>query len=202
MENPTKETTKTKSNDEEIITEQDNSNNSSNDSDLFGLEDDDFSLFEENFNQDREGAQDLEDDEDPDESAEPDRDLVGDTTDEDEYMFRFLLSILDDTRAMGFSFWAAGNIAEADKYRYYDNLDAPKHRELLRAGRIVARKYKFSAMPELVILLSIVISSAMLWKTAAKDKKERQEKEEKQRQQPMKAQRGGKNTNSKKKGML
>jgi hypothetical protein len=121
---------------------------------------------------------------DEEEGEEPPR--MSETTEEDEAYFKLFMGFIDNTRASVFSLYVGGDMEKVKDYKIYNNWDDPQHAEILRAGRIVAKKYKFHAfdhLPELMIVGSILMSSYFLYKQAKNEKEEKQ-KETTKAQQP------------------
>ncbi len=105
--------------------------------------------------------------------AENPNPTISQTSQEDEQYFKLGMGLLDSNRAILLSLYVSGDMENVDKYMYYKDWNDPKHRPILEAGRVVANKYKFSAfkyLPELCLVLAIVVSSAVLFSLAKKDK--------------------------------
>ncbi len=105
--------------------------------------------------------------------AENPNPTISQTSQEDEQYCKLFLGLLDNNRAIMLSLYVSGDMENVDKYMYYRDWSDPKHKPILEAGRVVAAKYKFSAfkyLPELCLVLAIVVSSAVLFSIAKKDK--------------------------------
>lgn len=143
-------------------------NDDDNEEDLFSQA----HQYRETFEYDGEGDEEHEDD--PEGEEIDDNVKVSDTTEEDETYYKLAMGFLDTTRAMGLSMYAEGDVSAVDKYIFYKDWNDPKHKAELEAGRVVARKWKFSAfkhLPEMVLILAVVVSTVILFNQAKKDKK-------------------------------
>jgi len=120
------------------------------------------------------GGDDLDNEpEEPGEERKPNN--FSNPAEEDVASYQIGMGVLDNTRAMFLSFHAVGDISLVDKYTFYKNWDDPKHKAELRAGAIVAKKWKFSSfqnLPEFAILIALVASTLILVSQAKADKKE------------------------------
>lgn len=103
----------------------------------------------------------------------PQNPTISQTSQEDEQYFKLAMGLLDSNRAICLSLYVDGNMDNVDKWMYYKDWNDPKHRPILEAGRVVAAKYKLSAfnyLPEFCLILAIVVSSAILFSMAKKEK--------------------------------
>lgn len=152
---------------EEIVIENDNSSDDA--LDFFTGSDSPRENFEHVENEDD------EDQEEGEEQNEQEQPTISETSEEDEQYFKIVVGFLDNTRAMGLSFYATGGMESVDKYTYYTDWNDKKHKQFLEAGCVVAKKHKFSAfknLPEMVIVIAIIISTGMLFSQAKKEKLE------------------------------
>lgn len=97
---------------------------------------------------------------------------------EDEDFAKGALEFIDETRALWLSTVATGSIDDADRFIYYKGLDKGKHRLTVKAAAQLSRQYRLGQSPLLILLVSLVVSTWVMWRRAKQESKKRKATEQ------------------------
>lgn len=147
-----------------------------------GQIDDDIKVFDETMSQEVEESSkdDAPASEGPEGGTSTDSEPDQEYDNEDEDFAKGALEFIDETRALWLSTVATGSIDDADRFIYYKGLDKGKHRLTVKAAAQLSRQYRLGQSPLLILLVSLCVSTWVMWRRAKQESKQRKDKEQTQ----------------------